>query len=92
MNPNTNELREMQSEAAMKVFSKQGFEPLPKDLQHAAKRKLKGKKSVFVSKTSGGKLSKWAAKRRKEKKKQTKNQMVMDCQAYYNKLRENKNV
>jgi hypothetical protein len=43
------------------------YEELPKDLTHAAKVALRGKDSVFVSKTSGGKLSKYAAKRRRRK-------------------------
>ena len=47
----------------------QGFELLPQDLQHAAKTVLKGKPEATVSRTSGGKLSRHAAKRRKEKRK-----------------------
>lgn len=46
----------------------EGLEPVPEDLHNAAKKKLAGKKEAMVSLTSGGKLSKWAAMRRKEKK------------------------
>lgn len=42
---------------------------VPEELQHAANVKLNGEKSAIVSKTSGGKLSKFAAKERLRKKK-----------------------
>ncbi len=44
-----------------------GYEELPADLQRAAKAVLKNKASAFVSKNSGGKLSKYAAKRARRK-------------------------
>jgi ABC-type enterochelin transport system substrate-binding protein len=50
----------------------QGFEQIPPELESAAKKKLAGNDSAMVSLTSGGKLSKWAAKRRKEKRKMEK--------------------
>ena len=43
-----------------------GYEVLPDDLQGAARRALGGRSEAYVSKTSGGRLSKWAAGRRKE--------------------------
>ena len=43
------------------------YEQLPDSLQHAAKVALKDKTDVFISRTSGGKLSKYAAKRRRRK-------------------------
>jgi ABC-type enterochelin transport system substrate-binding protein len=45
------------------------FTPIPEELEHAAEAKLKGQDSAMVSLTSGGKLSKWAAKQRKAKRK-----------------------
>lgn len=45
------------------------FTPVPDELNHAADRKLGGKDRAVVSKTSGGKLSRWAAKQRKAKRK-----------------------
>jgi hypothetical protein len=41
---------------------------LPEYLNRAARRKLGKENSAYVSKTSGGKLSKWAAKMRKAKR------------------------
>lgn len=49
-----------------------GYTKVPKELETAAKKKLAGKDEAFVSLTSGGKLSKWAAKQRKDKKKAAK--------------------
>lgn len=48
---------------------KQGYKPVPEELNRAAKRKLAGKKEAYVSLTSGGKLSNWAAQKRKARKK-----------------------
>ena len=45
------------------------FTPVPKELEHAAEVKLAGQDRAIVSKTSGGKLSKWAAQQRKAKRK-----------------------
>lgn len=67
MNPNTNELVDPEElEKLVKQTKAEGFEPIPEELEHAAKVKLKGKPSAIVSKTSGGKLSKWAASKRKK--------------------------
>lgn len=43
---------------------------VPKELDHAAQCALDGKEETTISMTSGGKLSKWAAKERKAKRKQ----------------------
>ena len=56
-----------EKEKINKFVTSHEYEPLPEDLQLAAKLTLKGKDSVFISKTSGGKLSKYAAKRRRRK-------------------------
>ena len=63
MNVNTNHLT---SEVAMGPDALSGYDILPENLNRAAKRKLKGRKEATVSMISGGKLSKWARKRRKE--------------------------
>lgn len=77
MNPETNELRYFEDGETIP----KGFIPIPKTLRRAADLKLNKKKSVMVSKTSGGKLSKWAAKKRREHKKQK--MMVDNCNKYY---------
>ena len=46
------------------------LEPVPDELQAAAKRVLAGRPEAYVSKTSGGKLSRWASARRKERSRQ----------------------
>ncbi|MFZ3171935.1 MAG: hypothetical protein WA118_08150 [Carboxydocellales bacterium] len=51
----------------MAELMQMGYEPVPKELQSAASKKLAGKSEVTVSLTSGGKLSRWAAGKRKEK-------------------------
>lgn len=63
MNPGTNEVRNF----PVGMDAAPGFEPLPEELQPAAKKALAGKNSVVISKTSGGKLSRWAAGKRKKK-------------------------
>ena len=45
------------------------YERLPTDLNWAARSVLRGRSSAYVSRTSGGKLSRYAAKRRKSKRK-----------------------
>lgn len=49
-----------------------GYEPVPPELQRAVARKLAGKSEATVSLTSGGKLSRWAAEKRKKRKKTAK--------------------
>jgi len=74
MHVNENHLMDISSpdfkemEEAIKAI-KAEYRTLPPSLQNAAKRKLKGRNSAYVSKTSGGKLSKWAAQERKKKRK-----------------------
>ena len=72
---------EASKEAAIEPFEKldelkrekaKDYEQVTKELEVAAKRKLKGKDEAMVSLTSGGKLSKWAAKKRKQKRKMVK--------------------
>jgi len=46
-----------------------GYEPVPQELNKAAQKVLAGRPEAHVSLTSGGKLSKWASKKRKEKRK-----------------------
>lgn len=46
-----------------------GLEMLPPHLERAARKKLNGRKEAYVSLTSGGKLSRYAASVRKKKKK-----------------------
>jgi len=48
------------------------YQPVPKELEPAAKKKLASKDEAYVSLTSGGKLSRWAAKQRKAKRKAAK--------------------
>jgi hypothetical protein len=49
-----------------------GYEVLPDDLQGAGRRALGGRSETHVSKTSGGRLSKWAAGRRKARRQMRK--------------------
>lgn len=64
MNVDTGELRMVSNEEAKQAM-KEGFQPIPPHLEGAAKRKLNGRRSAQVSRTSGGKLSQWAAEQRK---------------------------
>jgi hypothetical protein len=50
-----------------------GYEVLPDELQGAARRVLQGRDEAYVSLTSGGKLSRWAAQRRKARRQMAKN-------------------
>lgn len=64
------ELRRLPEDVAVQQeILAQGFEEVPKELRHSAELTLKGLDSVIVSRTSGGKLSKWAAQRRKARNK-----------------------
>lgn len=81
MNPDTNELVRLVNIAESIGLKKKGFIPVPKSLDHAARVKLGKNKRAIVSKTSGGKLSRWAAKKRKERAIQA--EMVALCNAYY---------
>ncbi len=81
MNPDTNELRRVDGIAELMGLKKRGFLPVPKKLERAARLKLGKKKKVVVSRTSGGKLSRWAAKKRRERAAEAV--MVAKCNAYY---------
>lgn len=48
------------------------YEPLPPSLHEAAARKLQGLEEAIVAKASGGKLSKYAAGRRKAKRREAR--------------------
>jgi hypothetical protein len=72
MNTDTGHLVDMQEgpfKDKLKKLAEQGYEPVPPELNHAAKVKLAGRHEAMVSLTSGGKLSRWAAKERKKKQK-----------------------
>lgn len=45
------------------------YEKIPSELEHAARVVLGGRPGAYVSRASGGKLSRWAAKKRKAKRK-----------------------
>jgi len=64
------EIEKLQEELA-----KIGYEEVPESHVAAAKRKLAGKSEAHISLTSGGKLSKWAAQKRKEKKQRHKDKL-----------------
>ena len=81
MNPDTNELRNIETFEEERAAIKEGFISLPKKFERAAKLKLNGRKRAIVSKTSGGKLSKWAVKKRRQQREQKK--MITACNAYY---------
>lgn len=70
MNIETNELFDCNQMTPEEIEKKMNeLTEVPEELQHAANVKLNGEKSAIVSKTSGGKLSKFAAKERLRKKK-----------------------
>ena len=71
MNVDTNHLVALQ-ERARDLLRARDYEQLPDELEPAAKAVLRGRNEAYVSRTSGGKLSKYAAKRRKEKRKQAR--------------------
>lgn len=66
MEPHTGELIRM-SDALKKLSN--DFQRVPPELSRAASKKLAGRDHAEMSLTSGGKLSKWAAKQRKTKRK-----------------------
>jgi len=65
MNPSTGHL--VKSLCFAPEGLKTDYEPVPPELERAAQKKLAGKEETTVSLASGGKLSRWAAKKRKEK-------------------------
>jgi len=73
MNTDTGHLVDMNFDEMKRLYEKNtDYEPVPKNLRHAAGRKLNGKKEAMVSLTSGGKLSRWAASKRKKKRQMAK--------------------
>lgn len=68
MDPNSGRLIASKHPDFQKLMEGEDFEEVPEELNQAAKAKLKGENEAYVSKTSGGKLSKWAAQQRKEKR------------------------
>lgn len=62
------EMSESEHKGIMGELERQGYEPVPPELERAAQRKLAGRSEAMVSLTSGGKLSRWAAGRRNERK------------------------
>jgi aspartyl aminopeptidase len=74
MNPDTNHLKSLNdvTNEMKEQLEGEGYEPIPEELNRAAKRKLNGNNEAYVSRNSGGKLSKWAAKKRKQKRKMAK--------------------
>ena len=68
MDTSNNHLMNMESVEYLLADRRAEFDVVPLHLQNAAKKKLNGRNSAFVSKDSGGKLSKWAAQERKKKR------------------------
>ena len=66
MNPDTGHLVDIEvfKESFPELLTN-GYEPVPKELNGAAKKKLAGKHEAYVSLNSGGKLSKFASELRK---------------------------
>ena len=65
MERRTKMIDELESDVCDPFHGSEDFKQLPASLQHAAKVALKGKQSTFISKNSGGKLSRWANQQRK---------------------------
>ena len=71
MNVDTNHLVALHN-AQRDALRALDYEEIPGDLEPAARAVLRGRTEAYVSRTSGGKLSRYAAKRRKEKRKQAR--------------------
>lgn len=78
MDPNTGRLRSLSPEefdmiSSMKKSdlpkSLKSLEPLSDDLQEEAEKELAGRKETFIDLKSNSNLAKWAAKKRRDKKK-----------------------
>jgi len=67
MNPDTGHLVDLNDER-LKLDHRGDYEPVPVRLEEAARRKLNCRSEAMVSKHSGGQLSRWAAERRREKR------------------------
>lgn len=71
MNSDTGEIKKFKN---LQEAKEAGFTPIPRRLRKAAEKKIKqaGNNKAFVSLTSGGELSKFAASERKKKRKAQK--------------------
>lgn len=65
MDPNTGHLIELLPNESLP----QGYEPIPPELEHAARLKLANRRDAYVSLTSGGKLSQFAKDKRRMQQK-----------------------
>lgn len=70
MNPDTGHLVDTSdmNQEQLDQLRRLGYLRVPPNLQRAARKKLSGRREARVSLTSGGKLSKWAARVRKARK------------------------
>lgn len=72
MNPDTGHLIDLQDEKFRALteddLREKGYERVPQELSRPARKKLNGRAEATVSKRSGGQLSRWAAGKRKEKR------------------------
>jgi len=69
MNPNTGELRRIDTGEEARQAAAEGLEPVPHRLNREARRQLGGRKSVVVT---TGPLDEWAARQRKAKKRKVR--------------------
>jgi len=69
MNVNNNHLVDAVTLESMDEKLRRMYEEVPEELNRAARRKLAGRKEATVAMNSGGKLSRWARKKREAKKK-----------------------
>ena len=70
MNTDTNDLYDLEKLGKGEIYKlirDEHFYPLPKKLHFAAKVALKHLPKVHISRTSGGKISRWAAGMRKNR-------------------------
>jgi len=68
MNPDTGHLIDLNKIDLGKwdeTLQEAGYVPIPPDLQNAAKKKLAGRPEAFVSRNSGGRLSRFATQQRR---------------------------
>lgn len=72
MQPTTGDLMMVESMTDLLRAEKEGYKLVPSYLERAARKKLAGKKTAKVRLTSGGKLSRWAAGKRKKRQQMAK--------------------
>lgn len=71
MNPNTGHLVDLTSDEfriKLDQLEDEGYERVPRRLQHAARTKLRGRPEAYVQLDSGSKLAAWAKKKRKSRR------------------------